>query len=140
MHSQREFGPGHRTGGVHLRTWLIFLISALVVLPAGCGKRRIKETPAELIGVWRTSAEDMENASMQFTDQYLVIGRIDNSYANYALNGFVLDEIDEGTDIKIYYVDSEGYELSMQLLYTADDGGTLIDQHQPALIWKKEPS
>lgn len=139
MHSQYEFGSGQTAGGVTARTWLLLLLTALMVLPAGCGKRRIKETPIELIGVWGTSYERYAGAYMEFTTEYLILGTVENTTVNYLLAGFVLDEKDARTEIKIYYEDADGYELSMELVYTGDDGGTLIDMHQPSLVWKKEP-
>ena len=139
MHSQSEIGSGQTAGGVTARTWLLLLLTALMVLPAGCGKRRIKETPVELIGVWRTSDERYAGAYMEFTTEYLILGTVENTTVNYLLTGFVLDEEDAITEIKIYYEDAYGYELSMEVKYTIEDGGTLSDKHQRNLIWKKEP-
>ena len=90
--------------------------------------------------MWRTSYEAYEGAHMEFTTEHLIIGTVENTTVAYLLTGFVLDEVEEGTEIKIYYEDADGYELSMLMLYTGDDGGTLQDRHQLNVIWKKEPS
>lgn len=139
MHSQSEIGSGQTAGGVTMRTWFLLVLTALMILPAGCGKRRIKEIPPELIGVWRTSYEGYAGAHMEFSTEYLIIGTIENTTVNYVLTGFVLTEKENRTEIKIYYEDADGYELSMELAYTIEDGGTLHDMHQREVVWKKEP-
>jgi hypothetical protein len=139
MHNLSEKGSRQTAGGISARTCLLLLLTALMVLPAGCGKRRIKETPVELIGTWRTSDTRYAGAYMQFTTEYLIIGTIENTTVTYLLTGFVLTEAEERTEIKVYYEDVDGYELSMELAYLPQDGGTLVDMHQRSLAWKKEP-
>lgn len=139
MHSQSEFRPGQADRGVTARTWLLLLLTALMVLPTGCGKRRIKEIPVELIGVWKTSYEGYAGAHMEFTTEFLIIGTVENTTIHYLLTGFVMEEAEDRTGIKIYYKDAEGNEMSMEMAYTADDGGSLRDMHQLSVVWKKEP-
>jgi hypothetical protein len=126
------------TAGVSARAWLLPLLAALMILPAGCGERRIRETPAELIGKWTTTFEGYEGASMEFTAEYFIIGTIENTFVTYGLDGFVIEEVADQTDYKIYYVDAGGNELSMEMIYTGDDGGSLRDKHQLAVVWTKE--
>ena len=139
MHSQIEYRSGQTAGGVTARTCLLLLCAALMVLPAGCGKRRIKETPAELIGFWKTSYEGLQRASMEFTTEYFIIGTIENTTNTYALTGFLKEEAEQLIQYKIFYMDANRNELSMELTYTTDDGGTLRDMHQLSVVWKKQP-
>ncbi len=139
MHSQVEFRSGQTARGATTRTWLLLLLTALMVLPAGCGKRRIKETPVYMIGVWKTSFEGYAGASMEFTTENFIIGTIENTFVTYGLTGFVLEEEEERTEITFYYMDAERNESSMVMAYSDIDGGTLRDMHQLSVVWKKEP-
>lgn len=138
MHSQSEFRSGQTAGGVSARTWLLVLLTALMVLPAGCGKKRVREIPVELIGVWRTDYKGYAGAYMEFTTEYFILGTVENTTIHYLLTGFVMDETEESIEIKIYYKNADGYEMSMEMAYTADDGGLLRDMHQLSVVWKKE--
>ena len=125
-----------------LGTLLLVAVAVLMVLPAGCGGRRVRETPVELIGVWTTSYERYAGAAMEFTAEYLILRTVENTVLTYLLTGFMIEEdAEEGrTNITVFYEDAEGNELSMELAYTDEDGGTLVDLHQRNLVWKKGPA
>ena len=122
------------------RVWMLMGRALHKIMEEATTWNTLKEIPVELIGVWTTSDERYRGAYMEFTVEYLRIHTIENTTNAYLLTGFVVEEDEERqrTNIKVYYEDADGNELFMEVAYTEEDGGTLVDLHQRNMVWKKQ--
>ncbi len=119
-----------------MRTWSIWIIAAVMVLMAGCGQRRIKTTPEELLGVWKTTAETYADRFMEFRLEHVVFGTGGETSVTYELNGLVADVEADHTNYTVYYLNEEGLEYSMDISYYPQNGGIIRFVNQD-LTWRR---
>ena len=124
------------TGGTTRRTWSIWIIAAVLVLLAGCGERRIKTTPEELLGVWKTTAQSYADRFMEFRLEQIVFGTGGQTSVTYDLAGLARNVEADHTDYTVYYENEDGLEYSMDITYYPQDGGIIRFVNQN-LTWRK---
>jgi len=121
-----------------MRTWAIWIIAAIMVSAVGCGNRRIKRTPDELIGVWKTSAERYADRFMEFKLEQVVFGTGGLTSVTCPLRGLKRKIKADCTDYTVYYESEDGLEYSMALWFFPQDGGIIRFKNQQDVTWKRE--
>ena len=119
-----------------MRTWYIWIICAVIVSTAGCGERRIKTTPEELIGVWKTSATTYADRFMEFRPEQIVLGTGGQTSVTYELRGLVRKVEADHTDYTVYYENEDGQEYWWEMSFYPREGGIIRFKNQP-LTWKR---
>ena len=119
-----------------MRTWSIWIIAAVMVFMAGCGEKRIKTTPEELLGVWKTSARTYADRFMEFRLEQVVFGTGGQTSVTYKLAGFTRKVEADHTGYTVYYENEDGLEYSMDISYYPQDGGIIRFVNQD-LTWRR---
>lgn len=108
----------------------------LVLVLAGCGPESSKTVPADLIGIWKTSAPKYADTFIELTRTTITFGAGEKG-THLRSVGKVTKERDEaGTLYTVFYTDPGGQEYKFAFYYDPADG-VLRWKNQRTIAWVK---
>ena len=123
---------------MRMKTALAVVGLGLFLVLTGCGFFHQDELPAEMYGVWRTSAPGYEDRFLQLRKGFVVFG-VGNEKA-VAQHIRTVKALQVGPET-LYTVSSEevgGDASEMNFYYNPAHGGSIRFKNQEDLVWKKE--
>jgi hypothetical protein len=117
----------------------ILLIIAFFVSLLGCESRRLESVPAELIGVWKTSAPKYEYCSFELTKDYIIF--INGHFAEHTDVNFIVkaERVPERRHFlyTIHYENLHGQKYKFGFYHYPLKDGVIRFKNQKFIEWKK---
>lgn len=118
-------------------SWLLAILSVLVVISVFYVTRRSSNVPPELIGVWKTT-------SPEYTDRFLEIQEVTISFGTgdaKELTGFIKDIQAIPENDRIMYTitySSNGQDQKVSFSFAPNEHNTLRFKNQENVVWSRE--
>lgn len=109
-----------------------FLIFSLI---SGC--TRNTTPPPDLIGLWSTSDERYVDRYIEITGDSLILGIGEGGTLVHSISNISSGQEGNGIRYTLHYLDQEGLEWTLSMLYSSVEGGTLVLQNRDE-VWIKE--
>jgi hypothetical protein len=93
-------------------------IAAAVLLLLGALTCDSRETPSELVGVWRTDLPSHRDRSLEIRDHWVVFGAGRYASSVHSLTGVQAEPSKDGVRYTLHYTGAEGDEQILRLEYT----------------------
>ncbi len=115
----------------------VILLCMASVACLGCTGQ--KTSPSEIIGVWATDHADHEGESMEFTSSRLIMSSSEDVYENSIVEiKSSKGHLYNTTLYTIRFLDSDGVENLLNVIYSPEDGGTLRLKALQDVLWSRQ--
>lgn len=124
-----------------MKTKNICLVVLIICVPSVlCMQCSSSSTPpVEIVGVWTTLDENYAGESIEFTSGMIIMNSGSRGVFEYTI-----DKVKSGkghlyksTLYTLYYTDQSGEKNLLNLIYTPEDGGTLMFKSEQDIFWKR---
>ena len=121
-----------------IRIGVLFpLILLGFTLAHGAGEN--KNLPADILGVWQTSADQYPDCYLEITPATVMFGNVEHGYVLYFVS--FVEENHEGRQATyvVHYTDLDGAKYEMTIYYTPQPHETVFFKNQEKVLWTRRP-
>ena len=95
--------------------------------------------PMEIVGVWTTPDENYAGESIEFTSGMIIMNSVSRGVFEYTIDKVKSKEghLYNSTLYTVYYTDQSGEKNLLNLIYTPEEGGTLMFKSEQDIFWKR---
>ena len=120
-----------------MKLFPIFIVIIGLTLSMGCPAKN-KLLDEEVIGVWKTQADQYADRFMELQKTSIIFGTGDGTISPHPIRGVEKDFENNQSLYTIFYLNLEGQEYSFSFTYLPNQGGTIFFKNQPNIIWQRK--
>jgi hypothetical protein len=110
------------------------MVCLILILSAACQKQSV---PDSMVGIWVTDSPRYENCFLKIGPTSVIFGDPEKNGDEYSITNVKTAEKNRTVMVTIEFVSTQKTFLSVELLYSADDGGHVLLKNHPNVIWKR---
>jgi hypothetical protein len=110
---------------------LRLLCISLLLLLFGCAEQTLEAIPEELLGVWRSPAPGYRDRYLELRPDWVLFATSPYTSSMHPIERVTAEEIPGGTRYTVEYRLTQGETVSVRLVHTAGNPGSLQVGHQP---------
>ncbi|MBN2297865.1 MAG: hypothetical protein JXM72_04700 [Deltaproteobacteria bacterium] len=115
----------------------IIVISISCILFMQCSSS--STSPLETVGLWTTINEDYAGETIEFTPETITMSSASQRVLEYTIDKVTSEKgpVSDSTLYTFHYTDKAGNRNLFNLIYTSEDGGTLMFKSEQDILWKR---
>ena len=116
---------------------VVLIICVTSVLCMQCSNS--STPPVEIAGVWTSLDENYAGESIEITSGMIIMSSVSRGVFKYTIDKVKSGEghLYNSTLYTVYYIDKSGGKNLLNLIYTPEDGGTLMFKSEQDIFWKR---
>ena len=110
------------------------------IFAGGCEEPPLEEVPAEVIGLWTTTAPRYADRAFEITSETVYLHQGGDLFATYGiLRSRITMHEDQEPIYSLEYRDDSADEYSWEFYVSSEEGGTIRFTNQEVIVWRRNP-